>query len=138
MAVLTHTSESQVLKPFLQVLKPYTPRHTCGPVIHCHLLRRHGSGFPLPSWRSPPTDHLPKGLAAGGDKGAASGKAAAAAAKAGAAAAAAAAATTVAQEDPRCAEYRSHPWNINCLTRSKGSVLRYVQCKELVTGACAC
>eukprot|EP00798_Chlamydomonas_sp_ICE-L_P008179 gene8179-1435_t len=37
--------------------------------------------------------------------------------------------------DARTKEYSEHRWNINNLTRSKDSVLRYVQCdKELITG----
>jgi hypothetical protein len=35
-------------------------------------------------------------------------------------------------------EYRGHPWNINNMTRSSGSLLRYVKCDELVTGVCSC
>jgi hypothetical protein len=37
-------------------------------------------------------------------------------------------------QEPLEEEYRVHPWNINCLSRSPGSVLRYIKCKELVTG----
>ncbi len=66
---------------------------------------RHGSGFPLPPWRAPPKDARP-------------GEAAAAMAALG----------------ERGAYYACHPWNINNLPRSAGSVLRFMQTDELITG----
>ncbi|KAG1665572.1 hypothetical protein FOA52_000719 [Chlamydomonas sp. UWO 241] len=116
---------------------------------------RHGSGFPLPAWRSTPEQQLQR---AARQRAPAPGSAAAAAATAAAVAAATAAAASVtapttasagrgaasgcgsaapaaaAAVDASTEEYRTHAWNINCMTRSKDSVLRYVRCKELVTG----
>ncbi|KXZ56658.1 hypothetical protein GPECTOR_1g593 [Gonium pectorale] len=62
---------------------------------------RHGSGFPLPPWRAPPTEQRPRSTGQLGDW---------------------------------AKYYACHPWNINNLPRSVGSVLRYVQTDELITG----
>ncbi|PNH12084.1 putative lysine-specific demethylase JMJ14 [Tetrabaena socialis] len=62
---------------------------------------RHGSGFPLPPWRAPPTDQKPDDAA---------------------------------PLDERGRHYACHPWNINNLPRATGSVLRYIETDELITG----
>ena len=93
----------------------------------------HGSGFPLPPLRRKLlAAHLLAKTAA------------AEAAKRGSAAAAAAAASSVdagqsfetllPQETPQEALYARHPWNINNLPRSDGSLLRHAPGDELVTG----
>ncbi|GIL43086.1 hypothetical protein Vafri_875 [Volvox africanus] len=73
---------------------------------------RHGSGFPLPPWRVPTTDMQ-------------------AWSSSSSAAAAAAAAPLL---DERARQYACHPWNINNLPRARGSMLRYLETNEFITG----
>ncbi len=118
--------------------------------------RRHGSGFPLPAWRAPPTDASlpppPPALAtptappSSGGKGGKLRPAASSASPAAASPSAPAAApppitTHLAPALPsrrarreHAGEYRRHPWNVNNLSRSPCSMLRYAKCDQLVTG----
>lgn len=93
----------------------------------------HGSGFPLPPLRRKllAAHLLAKKAAAAAAKSGASPSAASAAA---AAAGQAALDSLLPAETPHEAAYARHPWNINNLPRSGGSLLRHALGDELVTG----
>lgn len=99
----------------------------------------HGSGFPLPPLRRGllAAHLLAKKAAAQAAKSGSSSSAAAAAAAAAAAVAADAGQnydSLLPAETPHEAAYARHPWNINNLPRSGGSLLRHAPGDELVTG----